>query len=44
MQPVVVSSARRQDLWGAGGVAIEGVAVEGMVVVEVEGMDGAASG
>ena len=29
MQPVVVSSARRQDLWEAGGVAIEGVAVEG---------------
>jgi hypothetical protein len=38
MQPVVVSSARRQDLWEAGGVAIEGVAVEGMVVVAVEGM------
>ena len=29
MQPVVVSSARRQDLWEAGGVAIEGVAVKG---------------
>ena len=39
MQPVVVSSARRQDLWEAGGVAIEGVAVEGMVVVAVEGME-----
>ena len=38
MQPVVVSSARRQDLWEAGGVAIEVVAVEGMVVVAVEGM------
>ena len=37
MQPVVVSSARRQDLWEAGGVAIEVVAVEGMVVVAVEG-------
>ena len=39
MQPVVVSSARRQDLWEAGGVAIEVVAVEGMVVVAVEGME-----
>ena len=39
MQPVVVSSARRQDLWEAGGVAIEVGAVEGMVVVAVEGMD-----
>ena len=38
MQPVVVSSARRQDLWEAGGMAIEVVAVEGMVVVAVEGM------
>jgi len=38
MQPVVVSSAHRQDLWEAGGVAIEVGAVEGMVVVAVEGM------
>ena len=38
MQPVVVSSARRQDLWEAGGVAIEVGAVEGMVAVAVERM------